>query len=135
MVRQQAVTTVDIAATVTDITNTPPQRLLDGESVLPLAEGRVPDTGDRIVPLEAGPIHHTRPKWLYQGVRTNRYTLLLWNNGDIELYDRRRDPFELSSVDGEPAYAAVQRDLLSRLGTMRTCAGRGCIAWVGGRSP
>jgi len=135
VVRQQAVTTVDIAATVTDITNTPPQRLLDGQSVLPLAEGRVPDTGDRIVPLEAGPIHHTRPKWLYQGVRTNRYTLLLWNNGDIELYDRRRDPFELSSVDGEPAYAAVQRDLLSRLGTMRTCAGRGCIAWVGGRSP
>ncbi|MEJ7629424.1 MAG: sulfatase [Nocardioidaceae bacterium] len=135
VVRQQAVTTVDMAATVADITGSAPGRVLDGQSVLPLATGSVPDVRDRIVPLEAGPLRHSTPRWLYQGVRTNRYTLLAWHNGDIELYDRQRDPYQVSSVDGDPTYAAVERDLLSSLRSLATCAGPACMAWVGGRSP
>ncbi len=131
VVRRQAVTTVDLAATIAGITGSQPGRLLDGESLLPLARGRVPDDGDRIVPLEAGPIRGTTPAWLYQGVRTDRYTLLRWDNGDVELYDRRHDPYEMSSVDGKPAYAGVQRTLLGELHRLRTCAGPACMAWVG----
>jgi N-acetylglucosamine-6-sulfatase len=132
VVRQQAVTTVDIAATIAQMTHTRPGRVLDGESLLPLAQGSLPDNRDRIVPLEAAPVHGTSPTWLYQGVRTNRYTLLRWDNGDIELYDRSRDPFEMSSVDGQPRYASVQRALLDQLGRLRDCAGRSCLAWLPG---
>ncbi len=131
VVRQQEVTTVDLAATITDMTNTTAGLPLDGTSVLPVATGAVPDTGDRIVPLEAAPIHGDNPRWLYQGVRTNRYTLLLWDNGDVELYDRQHDPLEDNSVAGNPAYATIQHLLLTKLRQLRSCAGPDCIAWLG----
>lgn len=130
-VRQQEVTTVDLAATISDMTNTTPTRLQDGMSLLPLAQGTAPDTGDRIVPIEAAPIDTVSPTWLYQGVRTNRYTLFQWDDGDIELYDRLKDPFEMASVDGQPAYAAIEHYLLTKLREIRGCAGPACVAWVG----
>lgn len=129
VVRNQAVTIVDLAATIADMTSTTPQRLLDGESLLPLARGDVPDGRDRVVPLEAGPRDNVSPGWLYRGVRTDRYTLLVWRNGDTELYDRRRDPFQIDSVAGQPEYAAVQRDLTLRLQRLENCQGAGCLEW------
>ncbi len=129
VVRNQAVTIVDLAATIADMTHTTPQRLLDGESLLPLARGDVPDGRDRVVPLEAGSRDNVSPGWLYRGVRTDRYTLLVWRNGDTELYDRRRDPFQIDSVAGQPEYAAVQRDLTLRLQRLENCQGAGCLEW------
>lgn len=129
VVRNQAVTMVDLAATIADITGAAPARLQDGESLLPLARGDVPDGRDRIVPLEAAPLDSTKPGWLYRGVRTDRYTLLVWRNGDVELYDRRRDPYELRSVAGKPAYAGVQARLRQQLQRLENCKGSACMAW------
>lgn len=131
VVRQQEVTTVDLASTISDMTDTTPTRLQDGMSLLPLAQGTTPDTGDRIVPIEAAPIDTVAPQWLYQGVRTNRYTLFQWDDGEIELYDRLLDPFEMASVDGQPAYAAIEHYLLTKLREIRDCAGPACVSWVG----
>jgi N-acetylglucosamine-6-sulfatase len=129
VVRDQAVTMVDLAATIDDITGTTPDRLLDGESLLPLARGDVPDGRDRVVPLEAGPLNHTSPGWLYRGVRTDRYTLLVWRDGDVELYDRRSDPYEMRSVAGQPSYAGVQTRLQHELHRLKDCQGAACLAW------
>lgn len=129
VVRSQAVTIADLAATIADIADVAPRRLLDGQSLLPLARGDVPDGRDRVVPLEAGPQDNTSEGWLYQGVRTDRYTLLVWHNGDTELYDRRHDPLQMSSVAGTPEYADVQRDLERRLSELATCAGIECTQW------
>jgi arylsulfatase A-like enzyme len=125
----QAVTMVDLAATIADITGTKPGRVLDGQSLLPLARGKVPDVQNRIVPLEAGPRNDTSPGWLYRGVRTDQYTLLVWRNKDVELYDRKRDPYEMHSVAGNPAYAAVQRRLTHDLHRLESCKGSDCLAW------
>jgi N-acetylglucosamine-6-sulfatase len=125
----QAVTMVDLAATIADITGTNPGRVLDGQSLLPLARGKVPDVQNRIVPLEAGPRNDTSPGWLYRGVRTDQYTLLVWRNKDVELYDRKRDPYEMHSVAGNPAYAAVQRRLTHDLHRLESCKGSDCLAW------
>lgn len=127
--RDQAVTMVDLAATIADATGTTPGRLLDGQSLLPLARGTVPDGRNRIVPLEASPLNHSLNGWLYQGVRTDRYTLLAWRDGEVELYDRQRDPYEMRSVAGDPAYAAVQSRLEQRLHSLEYCKGSACLAW------
>ncbi len=129
VVRSQAVTIADLAATIADIADVAPRRLLDGQSLLPLARGDVPDGRDRVVPLEAGPRDNTSEGWLYRGVRTDRYTLLVWRNGDTELYDRRHDPLQMVSVAGTPTYADVQRDLERRLSELKNCAGADCMQW------
>jgi N-acetylglucosamine-6-sulfatase len=128
-VRSQAVTMVDLAATIADATGAPPQRLLDGQSLLPLARGDVPDGRNRIVPLEAGPRNDSADGWLYRGVRTDRYTLLVWRDKDVELYDRRRDPYEMRSVAGDPSYAGVQTRLMHHLHHLEDCKGSACMAW------
>ena len=130
-VRNQAVTIADLGATIADIADVDPRRRLDGQSLLPLARGDVPDGRDRVVPLQAAPRNPTSPGWLYQGVRTDRYTLLVWSNGDTELYDRRHDPLQMTSVAGNPAYAQVQRDLERRLAELESCAGANCRQWYG----
>lgn len=129
-VRHQTVTMVDVAATIAAATGASPGRITDGESLLPLARGDVPDGRDRVVPLEAGPIDNTSSGWLYRGVRTDRYTLLVWRNGDVELYDRRRDPYEMDSVAGRPSYAGVRARLEQQLKTLENCKGTACMAWL-----
>lgn len=129
VVRNQAVTLPDLAATIADLADVTPARVLDGQSLMPLARGDVPDERDRVVPLEAGPRDNVSPGWLYRGVRTDQYTLIVWRNGDTELYDRRADPFQMDSVAGEREYAEVQRDLTQRLQRLQNCEGTGCLDW------
>ncbi len=129
-VRHQTVTMVDLAATITDATGATPGRLFDGKSLLPLARGDVPDGRDRVVPIEAGPKDAAVNGWLYRGVRTDRYTLLVWRNGDVELYDRQRDPYEVDSVAGHPSYAGVQARLERQLHALERCKGAACMAWL-----
>jgi len=45
------------------------------------------------------------------GIRTARYAYLRYINGQVELFDLARDPLELESVAGDPAYANVRREL------------------------
>ena len=43
-----------------------------------------------------------------------------------ELYDLKRDPYELRNVVGDPGYAEIKRRLRTRLESLRDCAGKGC---------
>ena len=45
---------------------------------------------------------------------------------DLELYDLRRDPYQLQSRDGDSAYAAARRALAGLLGRLEHCAGADC---------
>jgi arylsulfatase A-like enzyme len=56
-----------------------------------------------------------RPAW--RGIRTTngRWHLVSWENGEVELYDLRADPWELDNLAAEPAYGRVERNLLRRL--------------------
>ena len=46
--------------------------------------------------------------------------------GDEELYDRQKDPDELASVAGDPAYASVKAGLKADLAKLDSCRGTGC---------
>ena len=57
-------------------------------------------------------------------MRTDRYTYVVYKEtGEQELYDRRKDPYELRNVAADPAYAAVKAQLAAKLAKLDTCKG------------
>ena len=62
----------------------------------------------------------------FSAIRTRRYVFSLNGEGANELYDLKRDPFELRNVVRDPGYAEIKRRLRARLESLRDCAGKGC---------
>jgi N-acetylglucosamine-6-sulfatase len=120
---------VDLAPTVLEAAGLPPRPELDGRSLLPVARGRVARWRDYLL-LEGG----DRLGVDYDGIRTPRYVYAEHRAGPRELYDLRRDPYQLRSVHRSPAYAAVRAELERRLANLRICTGYNCHA-VAGRLP
>jgi arylsulfatase A-like enzyme len=126
------VSNVDFAATLLDVAKARPGRTLDGVSLMPTVRNpkRRPNP---IVEIEAPrplfeqnvPVNAwDRP---YKGVRTDRYTYVVYTeSGDEELYDRRKDPSQLRSVHADPAYAKVKKRLKAALVKLDKCRGRSC---------
>ena len=116
-----AVTNVDLAATVADLAGLDPDRELDGTSLRALA-GDAP--------------HETRATLLessdYAAVRTRRFLYVEHSSGALELYDLRRDPFELENRAGDPTYAPQVGRLAAALSRLRDCAGAECEVAVSG---
>jgi arylsulfatase A-like enzyme len=89
-----------------------PKRALEIEALAPLFRGNVPNNG------------WDRP---YKGVRTDRYTYVVYKEtGEQELYDRRKDPYQLTNVANDPAYAKVKRALAAKLAELNRCKGGAC---------
>ena len=60
-------------------------------------------------------------------MRTDRYTYVVYKEtGEEELYDRRKDPYQLRNVAGDPAYARVKAKLAGKLAQLDRCKGRSC---------
>jgi N-acetylglucosamine-6-sulfatase len=89
-----------------------PNRAIEIEALAPLFRGNVPNNG------------WDRP---YKGVRTDRYTYVVYKEtGEQELYDRRKDPYQLTNVAADPAYAAIKRTLAAKLVKLNRCKGAAC---------
>jgi arylsulfatase A-like enzyme len=105
------VSNVDLAPTIAAILGAEPDRAIDGESLLPLlrdpsAPGR--DEALLHLPGEDGDM-------AYRGLRTGRWKLIRYDNGDRELYDLQEDPFELENLANRPEQAARVEELSRRL--------------------
>jgi arylsulfatase A-like enzyme len=126
------VSNVDFAPTLVDAARARPGRTMDGISLLSILRGHRPPPEralqiEATAPLFAGNIPNNAWDRPYSGVRTDRYTYVVWTEtGEKELYDRRLDPFQLTNVAGRPAYAAVASRLASRLQALQQCRGRSC---------
>jgi arylsulfatase A-like enzyme len=60
-------------------------------------------------------------------VRTDRYTYVVYEEtGEQELYDRRKDPYQLTNIAGNPAYAQIKTKLARQLAKLDRCKGRSC---------
>jgi N-acetylglucosamine-6-sulfatase len=110
-----AVTNVDLAATVADLAGLEPDRDLDGTSLRTLA--REPRDAQRAVLLESD---------AYAAVRTSGFLYVEHSDGEVELYDLRRDPFELANRANAPLYRQRAEALARALGSLRECRGLGC---------
>jgi arylsulfatase A-like enzyme len=106
----------DLAPTIAALAGVRPGLPEDGRSLLPFLHGRSRPW------RTAGLVEYRGPGQLrrggpppYRAVRTRRFLYVAYDNGWRELYDLRRDPWELTNVDGEPRYAATERLLARRL--------------------
>jgi arylsulfatase A-like enzyme len=126
------VSNIDFAPTLLDFADAEAGRKLDGVSLLPTVRkpSRRPERAleiEALAPLFAGDIPVNRWDRPYTGVRTDRYTYVVWTEtGEVELYDRRSDPYQLASVAGDPAYTEIEARLAAKLAKLEDCAGRSC---------
>jgi arylsulfatase A-like enzyme len=116
----------DLAPTIVDAADATPGLLMDGRSLIPVAQQPGLDPG-RSVLVEQPP--GTGLTWLsppFAAIRTQRYLYAEYTNGERELYDMANDPFELSSRHNSPAYGSVKAKLADRLHLLQSCAGATC---------
>jgi len=131
-VRYQPITTFDLTATILDMAGAAALPNMDGSSKLDEMTG--PDQPWRVPVITEGRPSGVRPSaWsalagglTTSGIRTGRYKLIRYANGDSELYDLLVDPNELDSVWGKPAYARVQRQLVKLWNLRKTCRAAEC---------
>jgi arylsulfatase A-like enzyme len=142
---------VDLAPTILELAGTsmpPDSRTVDGISLRRTLQTR--DAADRAILLEAKRPARATPEgfstksWI--GVRTRRYTYIEHRKATTataeqgyalppgagprvarELYDNKRDPYQLKSVDGSRRYGAPRRELAELLERLRDCQGQGCV--------
>lgn len=116
--RRALTANIDLAPTILDLAGASPQgRTPDGTSLLPIAESDAA-AGDRAILLESGATDST-------GIRTERW-MYAENPRSRELYDLRRDPFQLESRHGDRRYARTRRELAEQLGWLRRCSDALC---------
>jgi N-acetylglucosamine-6-sulfatase len=120
--RRQLVMNVDHASTILAAARARPGRRQDGVSLLPLWRDGAKELGrDILIENTPGPNH-------FDGIRTKNFKYAEYANGERELYDLRRDPYELESQHANPAYDAVEAALAARLRNLVGCAGESCRA-------
>jgi N-acetylglucosamine-6-sulfatase len=129
---------VDLAPTILDVTGATPGRVLDGESLIPFALhprrlSRRPllhETGGhrvvRVRDQDASGGRAVKPVLGYRALRSNRWLYVEYRNGSKELYDLRRDPYELHSLHTAPRYAALRGLLRRELQRLDGCSGAEC---------
>jgi N-acetylglucosamine-6-sulfatase len=130
---KQQVANIDIAPSIAALTGVRPRRTMDGISLVPVLK-RHKNPPKRAIALEAprplfeGAIPNNAWDRPYQGVRTQRYTYVVYTEtSEEELYDRRTDPFELQNLAHDPAYAGVKSHLNALMQRLATCSGRSCL--------
>jgi len=137
---QQLVSNVDITPTVLDLAGVAIPDQVDGRSLVPFL--REPErTFDRILLFESGPapsqgfdldpLHEVlrleeATVRLYQGVRTETFKYIEYEDGFVELFDLVKDPDEMRSVAKDEAYVGIRRLLAAALELMRDCRGEAC---------
>lgn len=107
----------DLAPTIVRLAKAKPLLVMDGRPLMPIA--RNPGkAANRTLLME------TR---YYHGVETQRFRYTEYDKtGEFELYDLKKDPYELANKAGKKAYAKVQQRLAAKLAELRACAGADC---------
>jgi N-acetylglucosamine-6-sulfatase len=133
--RDEMVLNNDFAPTFADLAGLPPPASVDGRSFASLLDRRQRnDPASWRTAFEIRNWDNKRnetsyravtPVPPYRAVRTQRYLYVEYKTGERELYDLRKDPYELHSL-----HDSADKDLISkleaRLDALRDCAGKGC---------
>jgi N-acetylglucosamine-6-sulfatase len=136
-VSRELVANVDLAPTILGLAGARPTTPLDGRSLLPFLRSPGTITGRPLLlesyrdesPEVVGP----NPRVAvppYHAIVRGRYKLVLFETGQGELYDLKRDPHELENVYADPAYANARVYLTAELRRLRRCLGASCRAEI-----
>jgi len=118
----------DLTATIVDAAGARTDFPLDGRSLLPFVADPERMHGREILIEQDTPEKaNGNPRGTeYQAVRTSRYKFVRYWDDQVELYDLRRDPFELENLRRDSDYDEVRRALSKRLEKLGDCAGKSC---------
>ena len=111
-------TNADLAPTIVDVASATPGLVMDGRSLIPVAQQPGLEQGRELLIEEPS----------FTAIRTARYKYAEHVSGETELYDLQKDPLELQSRHDAPAYASIKAQLAARLALLRECAGVECQA-------
>ena len=64
----------------------------------------------------------------FDAIRSRNFIYAEHANGDRELYDLAKDPYELQSQHTNPVYDGIKASLAARLHNLVSCAGASCRA-------
>lgn len=117
------VANIDLAPTIAAVTRVD---LLDPPDGVNVLDRSILRGDDRAVLLEN--FHDGEPN--DQGVRTARWSLITHTSGERELYDLVADPDQMENLAGDPAVAAVERDLVATLRRLADCRAEACTVPV-----
>lgn len=121
---------IDLAPTIVEAARAKAGLVMDGRSLYGLF--RSPKlTWERALVIERGEEgggNRRRPgrNQTFVALRTPEYKYAQYANGEQELYDLARDPYELQSRHNDPAYEAIRAKLAARLSALKNCAGAVC---------
>jgi arylsulfatase A-like enzyme len=122
--RTQLAMNVDDAETILDAAGDTarPGRIEDGVSLLRYwRDGGLELGRDLLIDNTPGAAH-------FDAIRSRNFLYAEYQNGDRELYDLQKDPYELQSQHANPAYDPIKNALAARLHNLVTCAGATCRA-------
>jgi len=134
---QELVANTDLAPTILEAAGAQAGKTVDGRSLLPYADDPLLRS-KRVILLETGgvrvgqieqdpgPVRPLPNVLTYSAVRTQRYTYVAYRNGAKELYDLRRDPYQLRSLDEAPRYREARIALRRELIRLKACRGEVC---------
>jgi N-acetylglucosamine-6-sulfatase len=135
--RDEMVLNNDFAPTFADLAGFPPPASVDGRSfasLLDRAQRNDPASWRTAFEIRNWDNKRNRtsnrvvtPVPPYRAVRTQRYLYVEYAAGERELYDLRKDPYELHSLHDSADPALISK-LDARLDALRDCAGEGCRA-------
>jgi N-acetylglucosamine-6-sulfatase len=123
----QLVANIDWAPTIVDAADATPWRLLDGSSLFGVLKDPRRESGREVV-LENGVGANGVP--MFRALRNSRYVWIEHKTtGEYELYDLRRDPYQLRNLEDLDSHAAIRTALAKRLRKLQRCRGaRACGA-------
>lgn len=111
------VSLLDIPATIMDLAGLDADDIVDGRSLLDLEWGSAAAEWRKEIICEFHGHHFPLQQRI---LITNAYKLVVSPESMNELYDRRRDPYELVNTYTDPGYESVRRDLATRLHRLLT---------------
>jgi N-acetylglucosamine-6-sulfatase len=113
---------IDLTATILDLAGASASgHELDGMSLVPYLSKPQQKLG-RVVFGETEPGANG-----YYAVKTDDWKYVEHNNGDVELYDRKKDPYELTSLHADPKYADLIEELSALIEDFKACVGADCV--------
>jgi arylsulfatase A-like enzyme len=122
----------DLAPTFAGLAGVKPPAFVDGKSMVPLLDASPPSvsnwrTGFLTENWRTDAVRGASEAPTYKALRTKNYLWVKYVNGERELYDMRKDPNQLKSLNPKNDRRLVRR-LNGQLDRLGNCHGRKCRA-------
>jgi N-acetylglucosamine-6-sulfatase len=116
---------IDFAPTLAELTGASAAGFVDGRSFAPFLAGRIPGSWRTDFAIEHWTDEEDAGIPNYLGLRTTQYKYVEYPSGERELYDLKKDPYELRSLHAGADPALLQK-LSARLKQLEACAAATC---------